>query len=79
MLLFFSLSFALALQWDLPLLKLENQATEIKEEAIFLKETASSLRKGSRIEKIPELIYTMEKLDQKIQKSEEIFKNIEID
>ena len=79
MLLLFSLAFALAPRWDVPLLKLENQATEIKREASILKETASSFREGSRVEKIPELIYTIEKLNQKIKKSEEIFKNIEID
>jgi len=79
MLIWLYISVALALQWDVPLIKLENQATEIKEDSRFLKETVSSLRTGTRIEKIPELIHTIEKLNQKIQKSEEIFKNIEID
>ena len=79
MLLGISLSFAWAFSWDLPLLKLENQATEIKEESKLIKEIVSSIKQGRRVEKIPELLQSIDTLDRKIQKSQEIFKNIEID
>ena len=79
MFLLFHLSIAFALQWDVPLLKLENQATEIKKESAFIKETVQNLKKNHRIEKIPEILYSIQKLEKKIQKNEEIFKNIKID
>ena len=79
MFLLFHLSIALAMQWDIPLLKLENQATEIKKESALIKETVQNIKKSHRIEKIPEILYSIQKLEKKIQKNEEIFKNIKID
>ena len=65
--------------WDILLIKLENSASEIKKEAVLIQEISSALNKSDTVERIPELIHTIQKLDQKLQNSEEIFKKLEND
>ena len=68
-----------AKDWDILLIKLENSASEIKKEAVLIQEISSALNKSDTVERIPELIHTIQKLDQKLQNSEEIFKKLEND